>query len=186
MGRHCNSRHSHTLTDEENDVTSLDENIVQVYELKYDPLPQVGYDNKTQEEVVLVSNEALLHLNYSEIEIMKYRIAEADEKTATPVQNTISEKANRPLKKLISGNGLHEIKVVEACLDLAKKSKARTSAMLAIAKATHENARKALNAAKKEDEDAKADLEDAQKALEAAIAKWEVIDVDSDSDNGSG
>jgi hypothetical protein len=168
------------LTDKEKDVTNLDENVVPVYELNYDPLPQVGYDNNTPEKVVFVSNETLLHSNYSEIEVMKYRIAEADEKTATPMQNTNSEEDNnRPLKKL-SGNGLHEIKAVEACLDLAKKSKARTSAMLAIAKANHENALRALNAAKKEDEDAKADLEDAQNALEAVSAKWEVIDVDSD------
>jgi hypothetical protein len=160
--------YSHKLTGEEKDVTKLDENTVKVYELNCDPFPELGYDNRTQEEVVFVSNETLLHLNSGEI--MMYRRAEEDEEMATPITKT--EEDNRHAKN-VCRRGLDEIKAIEARLNLAKKVKARSSSR--------------LEDAKKEDDEARADLEDVQNALEAAYAKWEVIDVDNDdADNGGG
>lgn len=191
---------TYTLTPEQKEITGLVEDVVQVYELDYDPVPEMEYAERTSELIAFVSNWTMIRLPSGGVLRYKADVIREGNKCA----NMSNAMKVTPVKKN-GRNGLSEIKAVESHLKLAKKAKGSSSANLLRAErnlqmatnafesamATFQAARrarkaayKALDAAKKEDEEAEVDVKEAERAVEAVNSKWEIIDVDID-DNAS-
>lgn len=76
---------THTLTPEESDEVDLDDRLtLPIYELDYDPLPEMGFDERALEQVAFVSDKTLLNLNSDEI--MIYRRFGEDSPPPSPTQ----------------------------------------------------------------------------------------------------
>jgi hypothetical protein len=82
---------THTLTPEEKDEVEIDEKDVTlpVYELDYDPLPELDFTERSIEQVAFVSDKTLLNL--SSEEIMIYRLEGGPSPPPSPGQSDDEE-----------------------------------------------------------------------------------------------